>query len=282
MDYLQRRLSENSTIAVQISFRKKSRAICSGFFKFSSPIPWMLEIIILFEIAIGKFPEAAIIFALLLFNGSLSFWQEDRSKKALILLKKRLSIQARVLRDGKWQLLPASRLVTEDIIQIRMGDIIPADVHILSGSIAIDESMLTGESLPVIGDPGKAAYAGSIAVHGEAIARVAATGSHTYFGKTAEMLSEAAAPSHLQKTIFFIVKYLVIFAATLILALFIDSIFARFPLIDLIPFALLLLVASVPVALPATYTLSTALALSSSPAKAFWSPVYRPSKRPPP
>lgn len=227
--------------------------------KFWAPIPWMLEMIIVMEISLNKFPEALIIFALLLFNASLSFFQEDRAKKALLLLKSRLEVQARALRDGQWKLLSAKELVPGDSILIRMGDIIPADVKIVSGHLLIDQSALTGESMPVDAEAGKIGYAGSIAKHGEAFATVQATGKNTYFGKTAEIVRIAKAPSHLEKAIFLIIKYLIILDAILVFAVFIYGFHRALPVNDLILFSLLLLVASVPVALPATYTLATAI-----------------------
>jgi H+-transporting ATPase len=238
---------------------KKSNLILALLRKFWGPIPWMLEIIIILEIALQKPFEAIIISILLIFNASLSFFQEDRAKKALLLLKKRLDVWARVLRDGQWKQISAQALVSDDLIRIRMGDIIPADVEILDGNIAVDQSALTGESLPIDLEAGKQAFAGSIVNHGEAVAQVIATGLHTYYGKTAEIIRSAQAPSHLEKMIYFIIKYLIIFDLILIIALFIDSIFHGLPFGDLFVYSLLLLVAAVPVALPATYTLATAL-----------------------
>lgn len=227
--------------------------------KFWAPVPWMLELIIILQITLSKFTQAGLICILLLFNAALSFFQEDRAKKALSLLKQRLSIQARVLRDGQWKLLPAEELVPEDVICVQMGDILPADVHILSGILLIDQSMLTGESLPVETAEGEKAYAGSSIRSGQAYAKIAATGKNTYYGRTAEIMLSAKTPSHLQQIIFRIIKYLVSFDALLILVVFFFSLHQHFLTTEVLAFCLLLLVASVPVALPATYTLSTAL-----------------------
>ena len=227
--------------------------------KFWAPVPWMLEIIILLEIILGKFAEAWVIAVLVLFNAVLSYFQEDKARNALRLLRNRLNVQARALRDGEWRLLPAQELVPEDIIRIRMGDIVPADAKLLDGHVLIDQSAMTGESLPVEPSLGEAAYAGSIVKHGEAYAKVISTGKNTYYGKTAEIMRSAKTPSHLQKTIFSIVKYLVVFDIVLVISVFAYSLYQGIPLSEIIPFSLLLLVASVPVALPATYALSTAL-----------------------
>ncbi|MBS0652156.1 MAG: plasma-membrane proton-efflux P-type ATPase [Verrucomicrobia bacterium] len=227
--------------------------------KFWGPIPWLLGIIVIFEIVLGHAAEAWIIAALLLFNAFVSFFQEGKAKNALRLLRDRLDVRGRVLRDGQWQLISAQRLVPDDIILIRMGDIVPADATLLHGDVLIDQSAMTGESLPIEPSIGDYVYAGSIVKHGEAYAKVSATGTNTYFGKTAEIMRSTKTPSHLQRTIFSIVKYLVLFDIVLILFAFAYALYQGIPLSDIIPFSLLLLIASVPVALPATYTLSTAL-----------------------
>lgn len=227
--------------------------------KFWAPVPWVLEFIIILELALGKFLEAGIILILLLFNAFVSFIQEGKAKNALKLLRNQLNVRSRVLRDEEWQQLPAQELVPDDIIRVRMGDIIPADIQLLEGHLLVDQSALTGESLPVEPAIGKMAYAGSIVKHGEAFAKVVHTGTNTYFGKTAEIMQAAKTPSHLERTIFLIVKYLIMIDVVLVAALFLYSLSHTFSLFDIIPFALLLLVASVPVALPATYVLATAL-----------------------
>ncbi len=229
------------------------------FSKFWDPVPWMLEITIVLEIFLKKFEEAWIIGALILANAFLSFLQESKAKNALRLLRQKLDIQTRVLRDGKWKLIPAQELVPQDVIRLRMGDFVPADANVLEGHILVDQSMITGESLPIEPRIGDSLYAGSIIKNGEAYVKISLTGKNTFFGKTAEILRTTKTPSHLQQTIFSIVKYLAIFDSVLILFAFLYSFYQGIPLSDMIPFSLLLLVASVPAALPATYTLSTAL-----------------------
>lgn len=225
---------------------------------FWAPVPWMLEATIVLEILVHKLDEAIIIATLLVFNALLSFVQENQANRALTLLKKRLSVQARALRDGRWQLIPAERLVPGDVIHLRLGDLAPADIRVFDGVVQANESELTGESLPVEKSAGATVYAGSQLEHGEADGEVTATGQRTYFGKAAELVKTAKTASHLQEIIFVIVKYLVILDAVLVTALLVYAAFTHLPWSEVLPFALILLVASVPVALPATFTVATA------------------------
>ena len=228
--------------------------------KFWAPVPWMLELTIILEIVLGRIPEAVIIATLLFFNSGVSFFQEGRAQTALELLKSRLRVQSRVLRGGRWQLVPAENLVPGDAIHIRMGDLVPADLELAEGQVELDQSALTGESLPVERGAGETAHAGAIVGRGEASGEVTATGSRTYFGKTAELVSTAKTASHLESIIFNIVKYLVFLDLVLVVLLLVDAvILTRSLLPDILPFSLILIVASIPVALPATFTLATAL-----------------------
>jgi H+-transporting ATPase len=231
----------------------------SFFAKFWAPVPWMLEATILFEIAAHKPDEAVIIGVLLLFNSILSFVQENQANRALALLRKQLAVQSRVLRDGHWQLIRAEQLVPGDVIHLRLGDLAPADARLFDGLVEVDESELTGESPPKEKSAGAIVYAGSRLKRGEASGEVTATGQHTYFGKSAELVKTAKTASHLQEIIFAIVKYLVILDAVLVGALLAYAGFAHLPWPEVLPFALILVVASVPVALPATFTVATAL-----------------------
>ena len=227
--------------------------------KFWAPVPWMLEVTIFLELLLGRTMEAGVIGALLIFNAILSFAQEGRAEKALDLLRNRLTIQARALRDGSWTLVAASELVPGDLIHIRMGDLVPADINLTEGQVSLDQSALTGESVPIECSPGDTVHSGGMVKRGEATGEVTATGKRTYFGKTAELVSTAKTVSHLQNTIFRIVKYMLILDVTLVAALLIYTPLAGLPWTDTLPFALILLVASIPVALPATFTLATAL-----------------------
>ncbi len=234
--------------------------------RFWGPIPWMLEVAAVLEIVAGavshkpvKFIEAGVILALLVFNSIMSFLHEGKAQKALELLKQRLAVQARVLRDGKWQTLDAKDLVPDDVVHLRMGDFVPADIKILDSDLQLDQSALTGESLPVEAERGSIAYSGSIVKRGEATGIVTATGKHSYFGKTAELVKIAKTKSNLTTLIFKIVKYLMIVDAVLLAFFLVYAVSNQFPIIDTVVFILVILIAAIPIALPATYTLSTAL-----------------------
>lgn len=183
-----RRLLESGPNAVA---EKKPHPILALLGKFWAPVPWMLEVTIVLEVALGKFLEAAVIAVLLMFNSSLSLFQETRARSALELLQKRLAVRARVLRDAVWGLIPAEELVPGDFVHLQMGDLVPADIAIREGQVLIDQSALTGESVPIEAGHGKTAYAGSLVKRGEASGEVTATGQRTYFGKTAELVRSA-------------------------------------------------------------------------------------------
>jgi H+-transporting ATPase len=227
--------------------------------KFWAPVPWMLEVVIVLQIGLGRGLEALVIGALLVFNAGVAFAQEQRAKDALALLRKQLHVNARVLRDGQWRQIPAEQLVPGDVVHVRAGDLVPADLVLFDGAVSLDQAALTGESLPVEVGSGKPAYTGAIVRQGEASGAVSATGSHTFFGRTAELVRTSNAPSHMQRTIFAIVKRLVVFDAALVLLVLVYAGLHHLPLADTAVFSLMLLVASVPVALPATYTLATAI-----------------------
>ena len=234
--------------------------------RFWGPIPWMLEFAALLEIIVGitrkqdvKFIEAAIILALLIFNSIMSFMHEGKAQKALELLKQRLSVKARVMRDDKWTILDAKYLVPDDIVHLRMGDFVPADIKILDSQIQLDQSALTGESLPIEAETGSVAYSGSVVKRGEATGIVMATGKESYFGKTAELVKIAKTKSNLSKLIFKIVKYMMYMDFILLAFFLIYALSHGFSPADTIVFILVILIAAIPIALPATYTLSTAL-----------------------
>jgi H+-transporting ATPase len=227
--------------------------------KFWAPVPWMLEVVIALQAILGRYIEAAVIAVLLVFNAGVSFVQERRATSALSALRKRLPVRARVKRDGAWGQVAAEQLVPGDVVHVRVGDLVPADLTLLDGAVALDQSALTGESLPVDAAAGAAAYTSAIVRHGEATGVVTATGSRTYFGRTADLVRASVAPSHMQRMMFAIVKGLVAFDAVLVAVVVAFSLYWHLPMLDTAVFALMLLVASVPVALPATYTLATAV-----------------------
>jgi H+-transporting ATPase len=238
---------------------EKQHLLLALFGKFWAPVPWMLEATIVLELVLGKFIEGFVIGLLLIFNASLSLFQENRARSALELLKKRLAVPARVLRDGEWRLVPAEELVPGDCVHLQLGDVVPADISLRAGEVLIDQSVLTGESVPSEIAEGKTAYAGSLVKRGWASGEVSATGGRTFFGKTAELVRSAKTGSHLESVIFAILKYMVAMDTVLAVVVFLYAIAMAMPLTETLPFVLILLVASVPVALPATFTLATAL-----------------------
>ncbi|HEV2281372.1 MAG TPA: plasma-membrane proton-efflux P-type ATPase [bacterium] len=227
--------------------------------RFWAPIPWMLEFAIALEVLLGRTLEALVFAVLLVFNALLSAFQEGRAQRALALLRKRLTVQARAFRDGRWILIHAEELVPGDVVRLRAGDLVAADVKIFDGQLLADQSALTGESLPVEIEPGGSVYAGSIVKRGEATGEVAATGTRTTFGKTAALVRTAKIPGHLEVLIARIVRYLIAVDVVLVVGVLVYGFAAGLPAAEIVPFALIILIASIPVALPATFTLATAL-----------------------
>jgi len=226
--------------------------------KFSAPIPWMLEIAIVLQLVLGQYVEAAMVGSLLLFNAILGFIQEGRAGAALAALKKRLAPTALVCRDNVWIRLPASELVPGDAIRLPLGALVPADANIVSGSVLVDQSMLTGESVPIDASTGNTVYAGSLVRRGQAIAMVTATGSKTFFGRAAELVRIAHSRSTEQAAVFGATRNLAIVNGT-VAALIVAAAYAiALPSAEVIRLALTALLATIPAALPATFTLSAA------------------------
>ncbi len=228
--------------------------------KFWGGVPWMLEVTFVLELLLHKMPEAIIIGLLLVFNAILGYTQERRAQSALDMLRSALKINTRVLRDGQWQEMSAAQLVPGDYIHLRMGDFSPADTTLDDGEVLIDQSALTGEAAPVERKPGDVVYSGAVLRRGEASGIVKATGVHSYFGKTTELVRGAGSRSHLEDLVMGIVRYLVLLDGVLVAGVLVYATVHGIALSDIVPFALILLVASVPVALPATFTLATAVA----------------------
>ncbi len=238
---------------------KKQNFLLKFLKKFWAPIPWMLEFTIIITFVLGKYDDTVIILFLLVFNGIISFTQESKADNAVDLLKKKLSVQARVLRNGKWNPIEARLLVPGDIVHLRLGDVVPADIVIIDNELEIDQSALTGESLSVTRKKGETIYSSSIVKRGECNGIAVETGSKTYFGKTTELVAAAKTKSHIEELIMRIVKYLIGIDTILVVALILFSIYQGVSLSDVIPFALVVLIASIPVALPATFTIAMAL-----------------------
>jgi H+-transporting ATPase len=227
---------------------------------FWGPIPWMIEIASILSIAIQHYEDFAIILTLLIVNAAVGFWQESKADNAIELLKKRLAPNARVLRDGLWKEIPSRELVPGDLVRIRLGDIIPADVKLVKGGYLLaDESALTGESLPVEKHVSDIAYAGAIVRQGEMDASVIATGITSFFGKTTKLVSEARSVSHFQKAVIKIGNYLIILAAIMVSAVLIVALARQANPLEILQFALVLVVAAIPVALPAVLTVTMAI-----------------------
>jgi H+-transporting ATPase len=227
--------------------------------KFWAPVPWLLEASIVLEIALHKYYEAAVIAALLVFNAALAYFQESRAQATLAALKSRLALNASVQRDGEWKTVPAAELVCGDLVKLSLGGVVAADVHLTGGSVELDQSMLTGESLPFEAGPGADTYAGALVRRGEATAIVTATGARTKFGRTAELVRTAHAVSTQQNAVLKIVRNLAIFNSLVILAMGTYAYTHAMPRSEIVPLLLTSVLAIIPVALPATFTLAAAV-----------------------
>ncbi len=226
---------------------------------FWAPIPWMIEVALVLTAATARWADFGIIAALLLLNGLVGFWEEHQAANAIAALKDRLAKQARVRRDGEWRVVPAERIVPGDLLTVRRGDVIPADAQIVAGAVDADESALTGESLPVTREPGEDLYSGTVVSRGAPTARVLATGAATEFGRTAALTGEQGPPSHFQAAIYSIGRYLIAIAMTLVVVIVLISLLRGHSLATTLEFALVVTIASIPVALPAVLSVTMAV-----------------------
>ncbi len=239
---------------------KKSNAFLKFLTYFWGPIPWMIEAAVVLSGVVRHWLDFGVIFLLLCSNAVVGFWEEHQAGNAIAALKSKLAVKAHVVRDGKWINPNASELVPGDVIRLRLGAVVPADARLLGGDpIQVDESALTGESLPANRKPGDAVFSGSIMRRGEIDAIVYATGSHTYFGKTAQLVQEAKTVSHFQRAVLKIGDYLIVLAVALVLLIVVVALFRRDPLLDTLEFALVLLVAAIPVAMPTVLSVTMAV-----------------------
>ncbi|MDR3461121.1 MAG: HAD-IC family P-type ATPase [Beijerinckiaceae bacterium] len=227
--------------------------------KFWAPVPWMLEAAIVLQLGLGKYVEAAIIAGLLVFNAALGLFQESRAQATLAALRSRLALNASVRRDGAWKTVLAAELVPGDVVKLSLGSVVAADVHISEGEVLLDQSMLTGESIPIEAGAGVQTYAGALVRRGEAVAEVTATGISTKFGRTAELIRTAHVVSTQQKAVLSVVRNLAAFNGVVIVGLVAYAVFLGMPFAEIIPLVLTAVLASIPVALPATFTLAAAL-----------------------
>jgi H+-transporting ATPase len=219
----------------------------------------MLEAAILLQLFLGDYVEAGVVALLLVANAAISFFQEGRAQATLDALKSRLALVAAVQRDGIWTTIPAAMLVAGDLVKLSLGSIVAADVRVLDGSIMVDQSMLTGESLPVEAGVGAQTYAGALIRRGEAVGEVIATGTRTKFGRTAELVQSAKVESSEQKAILRVVRNLALFNGAVTVLLTIYALWLPMPRGDIIPLVLVAVLSSIPVALPSMFTLAAAV-----------------------
>ena len=236
-----------------------ARPMQAALGKFWAPVPWLLEAAVVLQIALGDYVEAAVTAGLLLFNAALGLLQESRAQATLAALRSRLALTAVARRDGAWVTLPSADLVPGDTVKLSLGCVVAADVILVTGDALIDQSMLTGESIPVEAAKGFNTYAGALVRRGEAIAEVTATGPRTKFGRTAELVRTAHVVSSQQKAVLKVVRNLGAFSGTVIVALIAYAYALGLPLLEIVPLVLTAVLASIPAALPATFTLATAL-----------------------
>ena len=227
--------------------------------KLWAPVPSMLEAAIILQLALGDYVEAAVVLLLLLFNAALGFLQEGRAQATLDALKSRLALIASVKRDGQWTTVPAAQLVPGDVVKLSLGAVVAADMRLIEGSILVDQSMLTGESLPIEAIKGIDVYAGALVRRGEAVAQVTATGERTKFGRTAELVRIARVESSQQKTVLHVVRNLVLFNGVVTVILASYAFWIAMPLSEIAPLFLVAVLSSIPVALPSMFTLAAAV-----------------------
>ena len=239
---------------------KKSNSFLKFLSYFWGPIPWMIEAAVILSGLVRHWADFFIILLLLLSNAAVGFWEEHQAGNAIAALRARLAIKARVKRDGKWTEPAAREVVPGDVIRVCLGDIVPADARLLAGDpVEVDQSALTGESLPAERKPGDALFSGSIIRQGEIEAIVYATGANTYFGNTAQLVQEAHTVSHFQRAVLKIGDYLIVLAVALVVLIIIVALFRRDPILNTLEFALVLLVAAVPVAMPTVLSVTMAV-----------------------
>ncbi|MGO9271648.1 MAG: plasma-membrane proton-efflux P-type ATPase [Terriglobia bacterium] len=239
---------------------KKTNPFLKFLTYFWGPIPWMIEAAVILSGVVRHWLDFFIIVLLLASNAVVGFWEEHQAGNAIAALKAKLAVKARVKRDGKWTTPAARELVPGDVIRVRLGDIVPADARLLAGdSVEVDQSALTGESLPATRKPGEPVYSGSIIRQGEIDAMVYATGANTYFGKTAQLVQEAHTVSHFQRAVLKIGDYLIVLAVALVVLILAVALFRGDKVLTTMEFCLVLLVAAIPVAMPTVLSVTMAV-----------------------
>jgi H+-transporting ATPase len=239
---------------------KKTNQFLKLLSYFWGPIPWMIEVAVLLSGVLAHWPDFFIILVLLFANALVGFTEERSAGKAIDALKAQLAVKARVVRDGKWATPPSRELVPGDVIRMRLGDIVPADARLLDGDpLEVDESALTGESLPAERGPGDAVFSGSVIRQGEIGALVYGTGANTYFGQTAELVQDVQTASHFQKAVLRIGKFLILLALGMVVLITVVSILRGEPILTTLQFVLVLTVAAIPVAMPTVLSVTMAV-----------------------
>ncbi len=251
------RLTQNGPNEIE---EKKQNLVLKFLSYFWGPIPWMIEAAVILSGVVRHWPDFIIILFLLLTNAVVGFWEEHSAGNAIAALKARLATKTRVKRDGQWATPPARELVPGDVIQLRLGDIVPADARLLDGDpMSVDQSALTGESLPASRSTGDAVFSGSIVRRGQSNALVYATGSNTYFGKTAQLVAQAQTASHFQKAVLKIGNYLIVLALVLVAVIIGVAVYRGDAILTTLQFALVLTVAAIPVAMPTVLSVTMAV-----------------------
>ena len=238
---------------------QKGHPVLAFLAKFWGLSAWMLELIMVLSVVLGKYSDLAVVGALLVVNAVLSFAQERRAAGVVETLRRRLQVSARVRRDSNWQVIPARELVPGDIVRVRSGDIIPADVKLLTGALSVDQSALTGESKDAEKAPGEVLSSGSVVRRGEGNGVVMLTGAQTYFGRTTELVQQARPKLHIEAVVAKVVRWLFVIVGVLLGVVVVLSLIRGAPLIEMVPLMLVLLMSAVPVALPVMFTVSMAV-----------------------
>jgi len=252
-----KRLTEDGANELPI---KKTNQLLKFLSYFWGPIPWMIEAAVILSGLVKHWPDFFIILLLLCTNAVVGFWEEHSAGNAIAALKAKLATKTRVKRDGQWVTPPARELVPGDVIQLKQGDIVPADSRLLDGDpMSVDQSALTGESLPATRKPGDAVYSGSIVRRGQSNSLVYATGAKTYFGKTASLVEKAQTVSHFQKAVLKIGNYLIVLALSLVSLIIGFALYRGDPILTTLEFALVLTVAAIPVAMPTVLSVTMAV-----------------------
>lgn len=238
---------------------KKGHPVLVFLGKFWGLSAWMLELIMALSAVLGKYSDLVVVSALLVINAVLSFMQGRRAAGVVEALRRQLQVNARVRRDASWQVIPARELVPGDIARVRSGDIVPADVKLLTGALSVDQSALTGESKDVDKSPGEVLSSGSVVRRGEGNGVVMLTGAKTYFGRTTERVQEARPKLHIEAVVAKVVRWLFIIVGALLSVVIVLSLIRSIPLLEMVPLMLVLLMSAVPVALPVVFTVSMAV-----------------------